>query len=709
MPPGPSTKLNPFADLDNNWFGSGPYQAPAQGTYPQSQQDLDGQIAWIAAINGQTPQQFLETQAGYGQPAPLTPYQQWYGQQTAPDGVAQSIWGAQQAEDGFVQAETDRLNQWNTGLGALWGQQSAIEQGAYDRGNLIGQQNAALNQQNWGAVNSAISGNNAALGDYGSAVGNVGAWDMQNFSNLQRAANSPMRMTASPYIGDAMSNPADVARQMSAYNQLQGVANGSLDVQSQAARAYANAQDVANQNRAAATLEASGNGALNVDLNRIRELDKLRNPDSIGGVRDLYGVFQGSQDLAVGELDPDAYKAAVDTRNKLWGLTDPTVTAQEKLMFELARQQQEQDEGALRDALRTDSQRRGMGGVGNEIARSALGAQQTSRNRMLQDMQALAQAQARSMDALANHGNLASDMNAQANQLAAQNQNTRVRALEGYTNVHAGAASTLGQIGAANATNNANRQLQAQAYAYQAYAELRAQGFSEEYARGQAADMVNTANADRRLGGSIAAANQSNAIRTSNDAMTTFNHAQRQQQQQFSDEFQANREDAAYGRQVDVWNAGNTVGRNYMTDQGNLMTARVNTNQTNLGNVQTGIGTQTGLNGQWLGAMTQADQTAIGGIGTRAGILGQQNANISQRNSLPVINSRQRVQDATTIRGIQQDDEAVKQHRLAMGGGGSSTLPMPTISTTASPGPGSAYDPYGGQPYYNPWGGGTPL
>lgn len=684
-------------DWTQNWFGQ-PYAAPYT---PQSQESLDGQIAWIAAINGQTPQEYLSAQAAYGQPSA---YDQWLG--TSAD-VHRNTWNAQQAEDAFVQNETDRLNQWNTGLGTLWDTQGRIEQDQYNRANLIAQQNAALNQTNWGAVNTANAGNTAALGAYGNAVSNAGAWDMQNFANLQSAANAPMIMRASPYVGDAMSNPADVARQTAVFNQLQGAANGSLDVQSQAAQAYANAQDVANQQAAAGQLAASGNGALDVDLMDIRELDKLRDPDSIGGVRDLYGVFEGSQDIGVGELDPEAYQAAVATRDKLWGLTDPTVTAQERLMFELARQQQEQDERAVREGLETDARRRGSWGAGTEIARSALAAQQTSRNRMLQDMQALAQAQARSMDALANHGNLSAEMNAQANQLAVQNQATRVGALEGYTNVHAGAASTLGQLGAANATNNANRQLQAQAYAYQAYAELRAQGFSEEYARGQAADMVNSANMDRRLGAMNSSANLATNMRNASDSMSMFNQSQRQQQSQFADTFQANREDAAYGRQVDVFNAGNTVGRNFMTDQGNLFQGTLGVNQTNLGNTQTGIGTQVGLNNQWLGAATQADNTALGGIGTRAGILQQQNQNLSTRNQLPVLNTRQKVQDSMTIRDINTQNQADREQLAAQGGTyypGGSYNGTPYVSG----GSGSSYDPYG-YPYGNPWNGGTPI
>jgi hypothetical protein len=664
------------------------------------------QIDWIAAINGQTPEQYMAAQASYGQP---TPFQTWSAQQDSGAGVNQSIWDAQQSEAAYQQQLADRMAGYNQGLGTLWDQQGRIEGDQYARANMIAQQNAALNQRNWGAIDSAISGNNAAVGDYGNAVGAAGAWDMANFSNLQRAANAPMQMTASPYVGDAQSNAADVARQAQVFGQLQGAANGSLDQKSRAAQAYANAGDIRNQEMAARTLQDAGEGRLNVDLNLIPELEKMRTPDSIGGMTELLDAARGSKDVHVGQEDPAAYAAMVAARDKLWGLTDPTVTAQERLMFEIARQQQEGDEGAARAAAETAARRRGSFGAGTEIARGALGAQQTSRNRMLQDMAALAQAQQRSMEALNNHGNLSANMSAQANQIALQNASNQLGALQGYTGIHAQMANTLGQIGAANASANANRQLQAQSLAYQAYAELRAQGFSEEYARGQAADVMATANADRRLGAMNSSAALSTDMRNASDAMSRFNQGQRQQQSQFSDSFAANRQDAAYGRQVDVWNAGNTTGRNFMTDQGNLMNARVGNNNNNVALTQTGIGTQTGLNAQWLGQANHADATALGGIQTRAGILAQQQQNLGQVQAQPVLNNRQKVQDSIVLANRGQQQQALNNWtaeaypRFGSTGGGGQSGPI----IAQQPNYGTPYGAYGGSasyPFY-----GTPI
>lgn len=637
-----------------------------------------GQLDWIAALNGQTTQDYLASQAAYrpGQPAAPTPQQAWINNGLNGTGYQDALWQDQQRADETRRMLDAQTSAANTGLGVMFEGYDPIINQSRDRANYLQGVNGQLGQQVASQAAASNAMRTSALGNYGNAVGAAGAWDMQNFGNLQSAANAPMQMTASPYVGDAMSNPADVARELQAYSQLQGAANGSLNQTSQAAQAYANAQDVANQNRAARTLEAAGNGSLNVDLNSIPELDKLRDPGSIGGMQELLQVYGGSQDVRPGQLDPDAYNAEVAAREKLWGLTDPSVTAQEKLMFELARQQQEQDERGVREALQTDAARRGVGGQGTEIARSALAAQQTSRNRMLQDMQALAQAQARSMDALQGYGTLATNMSAQANQLALANQATRTGALGQYTGVSANAANVLGQIGAANATQNANRQLAAQQAAYDAYATLRAQGFSEEYARGVAYDNMANANANRQLGAMQSQGQMANNMRAEGDAMSRYNQGQRQQQSQFADSYAANRQDAAYGRQVDVFNAGNTVGRNFMTDQGNLFNANTGVADANFNTINSSVGTQAGLNGQWLGAQQQVDNNALGALNSKAGIIQTQLGNNQQRAANNTTFGQQAVQRQMALRDVGIQNQRADAQNAAVGGfnGGSNIV-----------------------------------
>lgn len=633
------------------------------GLQPQG----SGQLDWIAALNGQSTQDYLDTQAAW------QAQQQWTNSGMNGTGLQDALWRQEQQEAETrrqLNAQTDTAN---TGLGMMFDGYDPIINQSRDRANYLQGLNGQMAQQLAGQATTSNNMRTSALGAYGNAVGQAGAWDQQNLAGLRAAANAPMQMNASAYVGDAQSDPADIARELQAYGQLQGAANGSLDQTSQAARAYADAQDVFMQKRAAADLSAAGQGSLNVDLGNIRELDKLRDPDTIGGMQALLDAAYGSKDIHVGQEDPDAYAAAVDARNQLKALTNPQVTAQEKLMFELSRHKQEQDERGVRDALETDAARRGVGGIGTTIARQGIAAQQTSFNRMMQDMQANAQAQQRAMDALQGYGTISTNMTAQANQIAGMNQQTQMNALGQYTGIHANAASVLGQLGAANATQNANRQLAAQQAAYDAYATLRAQGFSEEYARGQAADVMANANANRRLGAMQSQGQMANNMRQEGDAMSRYNQGQRQQQSQFADSFHANREDAAYGRQVDLFNGTNTVGRNFMTDQGNLFNANVGVADANFNTMNSSIGTQAGLNGQWLGAQQTTDQQALGALGAKAGLIQTQLGNNQTRAANNTTFGTNAVQRQTDLHNLGVEKRGNAAEAAAFPGGSSVT------------------------------------
>lgn len=631
---------------------------------------IDPQIEWIAALNGMTAQQWLDSQART----------QIAGQQSNPQSgaIASALWDVGNADDAYVAGLGPRTSSYQGQLAGITSGLNGIASGAQGRAQQLQGINTGLGQQSWASAQTANRDDLAALGSYGTAIGNAGAWDLSNFQTLQQAAAAPMQMNATGYVGDAQSNAADVARQMQVFGQLQGAANGSLDVQSQAARAYANAQDVANQQAAAAMLQRSGAGALNVNLQNIRELDKLRDPTQIEGMGDLRNIYNGALDMRAGGLDPVAFKAAHEQLAKLQGLTDPSITAAERAMMEISRRQQEQDEGAVRAALDTQMQRRGSYSSGSAIARSSLSAQQTSQNRMLADMMAQKNAQERAMQALQGAGALSSNLTAQANDMAARNQATRAGAMNQYSGISGAAAQTLGQIGAQNATQNANRQLAAQQAAYQAYAELRAQGFSEEYARGKAADIVAQGNQQTRLGAMNTSAGLSTSMRNASDAMSMFNQGQRQQQQQFSDNYTANRQDAQFGRAVAVNNSANTVGRNYVSDQTGLFNANTGVNAANNARNQQSIQTQQGLNNDWMSAYNNADNTAIGVAGINRGLASDSFAAGEAAARAPGVLGRQKVQDATTIRNLGVSDQANAAQLAAAGGG---------------PVPGSAQDP----------------
>jgi hypothetical protein len=82
------------------------------------------------------------------------------------------------------------------------------------------------------------------------------------------------------------------------------------------------------------------------------------------------------------------------------------------------------------------------------------------------------------------------------------------------------------------------------------------QSFQQAYARGAASDTASQFNTQTRLQGSIAAGNEANQMRNANDALAEFNKAQSLQQQRFQDQYAADQQAQAWGRGVDVSNAG---------------------------------------------------------------------------------------------------------------------------------------------------------
>jgi len=637
-------------DWTQNWFGQ-PYAPPSYDLPPQSAQSAQDQLLWFASLNNpQNPQGWIDQQAQQQQQDRA--FNDYWSQMNDPtgQGVARAMFNGQQSNDAAIRQLQQNAAQSNASIDA--NQRQLIGLGTQAQGMATGiqQANAPLIGRNWASVDSANAADQATLDAYRQGINQQTAFDWANYNNLANAANAPMQMTMSPYVGGASSSSADVSRQLSAYNQLQGIANGSLDQVSQAAQARANAVDIANQKRAAGTLEAAGNGSLDID------------PDSIKGMKDMYGAWQGSQDVHVGQEDPDSYRNAVEARDKYKALSDPTVTAQERLMYELALQKQEQDERGVREALQADARQRGVSGYGAEIARSGIAAQQTSRNRMLADMAAGANAINRSQQAQAGWASTSLGLNDAANAIATNNAANRLTALANYTGIGAGIEQ-----------NNMNRRLTAQQAAYGAYSDLRAQGFNEEYARGVAADNMANANANRRLEGSVSAANQSNAIRSANDQMAQFNAVQRQNYQMESDKFAANRQDAQFGRQVAVAQQGNVLSGNFGQNNTNLANAGFGVNQTGFNRTQSGINTQMGIQNQNLGAQQWAtgvqSDAAHQGITNASTKFNQSNVPISAQTQQNAINTQNAIQLHGIAQGKQESDRAWQQWNAQQGVG----------------------------------------
>lgn len=85
---------------------------------------------------------------------------------------------------------------------------------------------------------------------------------------------------------------------------------------------------------------------------------------------------------------------------KLSGQTDATINAEERLMMETSRRQQEQDLRSQRGAFANDLQGRGMFGSGAELQMNLAQSQESSQRRAMEEMTAQAHAQERARLAL---------------------------------------------------------------------------------------------------------------------------------------------------------------------------------------------------------------------------------------------------------------------------------------------------------------------
>jgi hypothetical protein len=595
---------------------------------------------------------------------------------------------ADQVNMGNAQAMSDVYTQ----LGWQDGQNVNFNNQSQNLSNQFGQAANSANAFDWGnfdtykaQMGGYQASNNAALG-----VSN----DLYTQLAGPMSSGVSWQGDLTSQAAGAYADPASIAAQNQALGQLQGVSTGSLDQISRAAQAQANAMDVANQNAAASALAASGNGANDVNMaaldgyfqmtgamDGLYDVDyqsmqgykdlvsaskgaKDININNISGVDDLRAARDGSKDIHVGQEDPEAYAAAVDARNQFKALTTPEVTAAERFIYEQARGQQEQDERANRAAVQSDFRQRGIASAGAEVGAAALGGQQTSQNRLLSDLGAQALAVNRSMQALGGYADTSTAMTNQANQIAEANQAQQMAALQQYAQLGGNVAFTnaqqkmdaLGayaqlQYGAETgnmnrrydaagnllntsaqvATGNSNRRVQAQGMASDAYAELRRQGFSEEYARGAAADNMSNANANRRLEGMESSGQLASSMRTQSfneafsrgtaaDQTAQFNRVQSIGVDEFNANFNANERDQQWSRGQD--RLANNVDVN-QTNAGldtNVFDAGRNTNADTFGRTSQAIQVQDGVNVRANGLAQQQTDRRIGAAGAQIGV-----------------------------------------------------------------------------------------
>lgn len=577
-----------------------------------------------------------------------------------------------------------------------------------------------LGQQSYDNAAGYNQADQSTLGQYGNVLQQANNFDAGNYGQLQSALGQTRQLSAGGYGADvssqaalARANPEDLARQNASYGALGNFANGGYNLTSAAAQAYADPNAIAAQYQSLGQMQGAANGSLNGvsqgaqayadpwadqqfrsgiqqlggaangSLNTTSQAaqayaDAGTDQKYRAGLGDLYGVSQGSKDVRPGDLDPDAYAAQIDARNKYKDLTDPEVTAQERFIYEQARGQQEQDERNNRNAVLTQMRQSGRGGGASELAAAAIGGQQTSRNRLLSDLGAQSNAIDRSMTALQGYAGQSNVMGDQANQLGTANANRQTQALGQYVNEYGQLRSNTFneayQRGAAtDQTNqaNSNRQLQAMGLYTDQAGNLRAQTFDEAYKRGTAADTMQIANANRQLqamgmsfdaAGNIreqsfneayqrgAATDQTNQFNvntqfagtqaqsdlatqmrnqgfnenfqtaSAGDAMAQFNKEQSQVSQRWQEQYAAGQQTDAWNRQTDLTQQGNIYSSNVTGRANDFATTTLATNQNASQRNQQAIDSNATYGGLGYNAQTGA-------------IAGLQNANTGAANA----------------------------------------------------------------------------
>ena len=152
-----------------------------------------------------------------------------------------------------------------------------------------------------------------------------------------------------------------------------------------------------------ATLAAASGGQAEYD--RLNEL--------IAGIKDPeLAAYVGDITAQLAQADPRDIEAQQRQLAKLEGLSDPTITAEEKLMMEMSRRQTEGDLRAQRGALKNDLQARGVYGSGAEITQNAMAQQEAAQRQALEMLGAQANASQRSMKALEGAADLSTSMRA---------------------------------------------------------------------------------------------------------------------------------------------------------------------------------------------------------------------------------------------------------------------------------------------------------
>jgi hypothetical protein len=459
--------------------------------------------------------------------------------------------------------------------------------------NLIGGYQGFLggiSQQYGDAASGANTQLGASAANFDSGTAADDAFLGANYGQYANTMAGFSQLSSNPYVGDIQENQGDINNENAALGNLNSIGSGSLN--------YTAQQAALTQ----AALSQAGSSAEDVGAEK-------------GALGSLTGIGNGSLDVKNGSQSPEAYNAQLSALSQMGALTNPAATAQEKFLYEQQRQQEEQQEGAANAAVMENLRSRGATGGGLELTNMLGQNQAISQNRLLGDLGTQATAVQRATTDLQNYGSLASSMNSQGNQVAEQNQGTR---LAGTTAQGQLASNIRGQSDAMSQFNTGQANDVATFNAGQA-------NNTSQFNAGQA-NYASANNQQTMYNGASGAANLASSMRSQSDAIGTANQQAQMVTSLADQNFRATQQDDAVTRAGLLNDAGTTLGDSYMKNLTTQTGIDQGTTQLQLGNTNLALGKQTDLGKSAYDAGQQGITDTTGywtGLGTR----GQQDTN----------------------------------------------------------------------------------
>ena len=155
-----------------------------------------------------------------------------------------------------------------------------------------------------------------------------------------------------------------------------------------------------------AGLEEAVNAAATGDAAALEKLKGI-----LGNIKDPeIADYVGDYIAQTAQADPRDIEAQRRQLAKFESLSDPRITAEEKLMMELARRETEADLRGQRGALANNLQARGVYGSGSELTMNAMAQQEAAQRQALEMLGAQANAQKRAMESLQGAADLSTSM-----------------------------------------------------------------------------------------------------------------------------------------------------------------------------------------------------------------------------------------------------------------------------------------------------------